>query len=1134
MIMNTVTHNIQAALSRLFLALVLCIAVSACKDEFPLGEYGPIGDGTATVSATVSFEPFGSALDHSRAPGDAIKSIHTLYLFLYNPEEELVQMQKVADFEVNNDNNDRPDGESPYPGSGVSSAETDTPRATFDVKIPYGKYHIYVVANIDVEKEWEESQYATVEALLHQSVKWDGKNESGRGVNDQMFGYFSKDNRAEGLRSTSVVVINSPRPQIKAWIKRVASKVTVAFNSTRLRDNVYIYIKSVTIKDIPEESYIGIVNTPDPEDKDRTISSGLVDGQTFYFSKADASQTDYKANYRNWMEITNGDSIRGYRSDNAGYQHPVGIPVERRLEYEHDQNAPALYFYENVQPEGKEGTESDKRQDVSGENKEVSYPDGVDPGNDAWKDARKYGSYIEVDGYYVCQDSVQPGRGPIKYRFMLGKDTKTDYSAERNHHYKLTLTFNGYANDIDWHIDYDEEAKPGLEIPEEYYVSYMYNQGSTMPARATPKIGYKLVKLKAVIIKNEWRPHQAAENEYNSKAWRMQENKEGLYGGGELKDYKDDPECSNNCEYGFLSLRKTHTVTKVMHGGAGQQLISDLRNFYYNEYGNRLSKGMREYTDFPTEDTPKQGYTSYDKENGDYTTHLKTNKHNKEKDYVINIPLFTSAKTMDKWAVYTGANPFYSHHRYARVKYTAYYIKEGLSTSYEETPAADRYEETKYNDIYQSKRIDNPRGIWRRSNNLASFHVNLMYNVSPDEGSGFQSVESRGPWKAVIELDPDNIVRLTKGNQTAVGQGSSIVGLTDTQVDFTYTPNKATGTGATSGAIIRVYYHNNSCTHTILVRQGYGDIQFHPGGLFWSTFNVFDKNTLTKSPLSMGSMFRRHTNLDYPILEKNNKTYGFGVALAESDKLEIAGKGKVGWNDIPFIAHGSVPTDKAFGDFTIDGVKYRIPTQKEVEDEIVDNQDMNFAFGIVYGDAATGVLSDSKAYWFSDMDNDGVDDENMNHGVRGVVAYCLIHGHNLFFPIGSSGHSRRKSRLYKLGGDKKLTGTKGYGLLRYGSVDVRLGGDDGSFAATPDGWSNANDYRPMAYTIDEQRGGIYWMTNSGTVTSGSEPNRIAIDFNYGNYMVAELGTDDLYPYISYLNTGSRQSEAVLIKPVYKK
>ncbi len=96
--------------------------------------------------------------------------------------------------------------------------------------------------------------------------------------------------------------------------------------------------------------------------------------------------------------------------------------------------------------------------------------------------------------------------------------------------------------------------------------------------------------------------------------------------------------------------------------------------------------------------------------------------------------------------------------------------------------------ETKYNDIYQSKRIDNPRGIWRRSNNLASFHVNLMYNVSPDEGSGFQSVESRGPWKAVIELDPDNIVRLTKGNQTAVGQGSSIVGLTDTQVDFTYTP----------------------------------------------------------------------------------------------------------------------------------------------------------------------------------------------------------------------------------------------------------------------------------------------------------------------------------------------------------
>ena len=52
----------------------------------------------------------------------------------------------------------------------------------------------------------------------------------------------------------------------------------------------------------------------------------------------------------------------------------------------------------------------------------VSYPSGVDPSDIAWKDAKKYGSYIEVKAYYNSNNSTEK-QGEITYRFMLGKDT---------------------------------------------------------------------------------------------------------------------------------------------------------------------------------------------------------------------------------------------------------------------------------------------------------------------------------------------------------------------------------------------------------------------------------------------------------------------------------------------------------------------------------------------------------------------------------------------------------------------------------------------------------------------------------------------------------------------------------------
>lgn len=75
-----------------------------------------------------------------------------------------------------------------------------------------------------------------------------------------------------------------------------------------------------------------------------------------------------------------------------------------------------------------------------------------------------YGTYIEVDAYYRSINEEKVGSGDIKYRFMLGKNITTNYDAERNHHYKLTLKFKNFANDADWHIEY-AEPEPGIEVP---------------------------------------------------------------------------------------------------------------------------------------------------------------------------------------------------------------------------------------------------------------------------------------------------------------------------------------------------------------------------------------------------------------------------------------------------------------------------------------------------------------------------------------------------------------------------------------------------------------------------------------------------------------------------------------------
>ena len=120
--------------------------------------------------------------------------------------------------------------------------------------------------------------------------------------------------------------------------------------------------------------------------------------------------------------------------------------------------------------QGDTETEKGKHQDADGDGN-IDNPDGSLSTDLDFKDGVKYGSYIEVKGYYVNKTATNASQGPIVYRFMLGKDTERNCDAERSNHYKLVLKFNKDANNTDWHIEYEPE-NPEISVASPLYISY--------------------------------------------------------------------------------------------------------------------------------------------------------------------------------------------------------------------------------------------------------------------------------------------------------------------------------------------------------------------------------------------------------------------------------------------------------------------------------------------------------------------------------------------------------------------------------------------------------------------------------------------------------------------------------------
>ncbi|WP_300917190.1 DUF4906 domain-containing protein [uncultured Muribaculum sp.] len=863
------------------LVLGLMLGLMSCQDD-RLYDDSVIPDGDSRISATVSFESFTPALE-SRAAGTAINSIDWLWVVLFDGNGNFVNKYQILDYKSENVNTDKP---TDWPSQEDPDWETSTPnpRATFNLTVPMGKYKMYAVANLDLS----DKEFATDDDLKGLQLDWELDDIA---KNKEMFGYFDTEALNDGASGfdASVVTIARTNVNLHAWLKRAASKVTVAFDGGGLKDQVQIYIKSISIKDIPKQCYLGKPNEVglgyDVDGADRetllfpvgevTEIAGNKDGSS---SSAFKPETNYHV-----CQAEHRYGGFGEEGDDASIVDKAHAP-----------EAASLFFYENLQGTG--DRENDKFQDADSDGA-LDYPGLPDAPTYRFKDKKPYGTYVEVEGYYVSKNPQNPGDGPIKFRFMLGKDIYKDYNAERNHHYKLTLMFKGYGNDADWHIEYEEPE--GIVVPDPYYISYLYDQTMTLPIKV---VGKNVNKIKVKIIENNWSPNEAPTSEYYSAGV----NKDAVWNG-------------------FLSLRKTHDPIIEANPTDDQTVYVTFNKKYYEEHyrGDRIYRVDGTYEGVDNNDNDS-------KDEGEYSV-TETNK-----GFTFNIPLYTRAKQMVPQTGYTGNNPYMAYQRTAKIRITA--------VDKDDNTIGEPREVT----IIQVRRIVNPKGVWRKWNNDDPFHV-VLKRLPTETATNFEEFNSDGPWSAEVEFGSDWI-KLSGGTT----KNDKVTGRSETPIDFWINPQGNTeGENNVRYGIIKVLYHNYTCVHRIFVRQGYAASPIRSNGTIkWQVFNRRTKSEPTEDPREEGNMFRLNrwwhpidaSNNTKDVFDQDRSDVTFELYGANNTTWNLIGSGAIGENFNTSTNDWRMPTHNDY-----------MVLRKNYE---TDANEVDYGYGVLYADGATQTADD--------------------------------------------------------------------------------------------------------------------------------------------------------------------------------
>ncbi|MCM1152126.1 MAG: hypothetical protein NC328_00520 [Muribaculum sp.] len=1006
--------------------------LAGCRDDLL---YDPEGDGPSMITATVDFSPVLTDLGGTptRTDGNVLNHVRSFCMLIYNADGQLVRKVKQEELDGYSisDNTvmppDRTDAE---------QAEEKTPKATFTFDgLPVGKYKIYGVANMGDLSQYEESRYETEEALRSIQLVW---NEDDIASNDQMLGYFTP---ADAQSSTGfdapLITVGHGNVQLHAWIKRAASKVTVAIDGSGLYKNVSVYIKSVQIKDIPRYCWLG-------EDNVATAHNLIEDGERQVVNEEAGANGPVVTNTKTW---------------------PADISKA------HTQTANAFFFYENMQGEGESKTQADPNDPTK-----VKHPNGNSPLDPGFKDGKRAGSYIEVVGYYKSTNRGEDGEGKeegsIIYRFMLGKNITTNYDAERNHHYKLTLKLKKWGNDADWHIVYNQD--PDIISYDPYYISYVYDEQMGYPIKI---VGGKLIKLWAEIPvddvnKNSWHA-DLDDGEINPT-----DPNTGIYWSGKV----NNPGPWN----GFLSLCMTDNpvIGSVAEGYSSSNAATYTFNYNYF-YGNAINPtpsyyrhwnlSRREYqVDIPEGQTQQR----YEEEEGSYRISRVG-----EEEYMAYIPFYSRARVMVAQTGYTGNNPYVGYTRSAHVTIHATVRKaNGEEVSLAKTIL-----------IKQMRRLINPKGIWRSATCTAPFHVQLKVLPS-DTKTQFQNLVSDGPWLAVPEGDssdwfellptPGLSQRNPDGTISGTGNGDPF----DPEnpgavIDFTFRP-KGTTKEPRAG-MIKIYYNNYTCIHHIFVRQGYDPVSFYGSNTYWHSANLKTINKEVEDPVLEGSYFRRY-NRKYPIAASNNTVDWFDKNGMSRDFAIAGSKTPRKWEEI-------TTTRSDWGDLVINGTTCRLPTKKDMED-IMNNKRTMYGYGILYTDESTEVSEDASiVYGYSHKATKG-------SGMRGVFVGDSVTGTNIFFPIGASGYGRFKQFTEKEIYNRQRAGYGG--VIQYANryqpmPNVANQQGVGSYPVR---------YKPLFWNLWRREGALYWL---GNVSDGKNYSNDGLDINFYTLDFAPATVADL-------------------------
>ncbi len=222
-------------MKRSFLYILICmflLSVTACVDD-EIRPFDDIPEGETTVGVIVEFNPLTPALATRASAGDAIKNIESLCVLVYGLDGNLTSRHLIKGSDgsqipgyVEKDTERQDNGQ---------IAESETPCAKFNLTIPYGLYRIYAVANMGDLNGYD---VQTVDKLKSIVLQW---QEDDTKKNNQMLGHFTEKGVFCNDDKDYVLKINRKHMEVRAGIRRVASKVTLAFDGSQLKEGICIH-----------------------------------------------------------------------------------------------------------------------------------------------------------------------------------------------------------------------------------------------------------------------------------------------------------------------------------------------------------------------------------------------------------------------------------------------------------------------------------------------------------------------------------------------------------------------------------------------------------------------------------------------------------------------------------------------------------------------------------------------------------------------------------------------------------------------------------------------------------------------------------------------------------------------------